>query len=161
MYPTLTQVWLKVFSISIKALSAHCAIIHFINFCFFFLVWINDQSNVAAAEAIEVGLNQPPAGVKVVGKEIMSSDTTEVVSAIAELCGKLEAMVDAGTPPDIVIDSTRVGIVSDVVKTMTWTLGKINKTKTDLHHNFDLHICPSLCVAYVRRPSYIIIFSQL
>ena len=102
----------------------HCAIVHFINFYFFFLVWINDQSNVAAAEAIEVGLNQPPDGVKVVGKEIMSSDTTEVVSAIAELCGKLEAMVDAGTPPDIVIDSTRVGIVSDVVKTMTWTLGK-------------------------------------
>ena len=32
-------------------------------------------------------------------------------------------MIDAGAPPDVIIDSTRVGVVSDVVKTMTWTLG--------------------------------------
>ena len=37
----------------------------------------------------------------------MSTDTTEVVSAIEQLCGKLGAMIDAGTPPDVIIDSTR------------------------------------------------------
>ena len=71
------------------------------------LVWINDESNVIAAEAIEVGLEEPPVGVKVVGLEKMSTDTTEVVSAIEQLCGKLGAMIDAGTPPDVIIDSTR------------------------------------------------------
>ena len=71
------------------------------------LVWINDESNIIAAEAIEVGLDEPPVGVKVVGREKMSTDTTEVVSAIEQLCGKLGEMIDAGTPPDVVIDSTR------------------------------------------------------
>ena len=71
------------------------------------LVWINDESNVIAAEAIEVGLDEPPVGVKVVGREKMSTDTTEVVSAIEQLCGKLGTMIDAGTPPDVIIDSTR------------------------------------------------------
>lgn len=32
-------------------------------------------------------------------------------------------MIDAGSPPDIIIDSTGSGVMSDVVKTMTWTLG--------------------------------------
>lgn len=47
----------------------------------------------------------------------------EVVNAIEQLCTKLEVMIDAGSPPDIIIDSTRSGVMSDVVKTMTWTLG--------------------------------------
>ena len=65
----------------------------------FDLVWINDKTNDIAAEAIEVGLNEPPAGVKVSGRETMSSDTTEVVTAIEQLCGKLGTMIDANTPP--------------------------------------------------------------
>ena len=32
-------------------------------------------------------------------------------------------MIEAGNPPDVIIDSTRAGVVSDVVKTMSWTLG--------------------------------------
>ena len=53
-----------------------------ITYLHLFLVWINDKDNKIAAEAIGVGLEQPPSGVNVASKEEMTSDTKEVVVAI-------------------------------------------------------------------------------
>ena len=45
----------------------------FINFCFFFLVWINDQSNVAAAEAIAAATEAIAAAAEAVAVAAASS----------------------------------------------------------------------------------------
>lgn len=86
-------------------------------------MWVNDVGNAIAKEAISIGLEHPPAGVKIGAKEELESDNSDVVTGITALCAKLDAMIDSGTPPDVIIDSTRAGIMADVVKTMSWTLG--------------------------------------
>ena len=39
------------------------------------------------------------------------------------VCGKLDTMLDSGTPPDLVLDLTKTGISSEAVKMLSLTLG--------------------------------------
>ena len=38
------------------------------------------------------------------------------------VCTKLDALIDAGTPPDLVLDLTKIGIASEMVKSISLTL---------------------------------------
>jgi ionotropic glutamate receptor len=81
------------------------------------------MQNKIAKETISVALSQPMSGVTIANQETLESDTADVMVAIEQLCSKLTSMIDANNPPDIILDSTRAGVMSDVVKTMSWTLG--------------------------------------
>ena len=39
------------------------------------------------------------------------------------VCAELDLMLDAGSPPDLLLDLTKVGIASEVVKSLSVTLG--------------------------------------
>ena len=88
------------------------------------LVWINDQpNNKVAKETIEVALTKPPNGVTLTNYEIIETDQTNMDLAKEEFCNKYNAMIDNETPPDLVLDSTRSGAISKVVKMMSKKLG--------------------------------------
>ena len=46
------------------------------------------------------------------------------------VCENLDEMIDAGTPPDLVLDLTYGGITSEVVKSLSLTLGLPTVTST-------------------------------
>jgi len=52
--------------------------------------------------------------------EVEGSDTYKTVEKV---CGELDTLLDAGTPPDLILDLTKVGISSEVVKSLSLTLG--------------------------------------
>ena len=56
-------------------------------------------------------------------QEWIESDSMDKNKLMEEFCTKYDAMVDNQTPPDIVIDSTRSGHLSNVAKKMTAKLG--------------------------------------
>ena len=39
------------------------------------------------------------------------------------VCSHLSDMIDAGTPPDFLLDSTKTGVFSDAIKSLTNSLG--------------------------------------
>ena len=87
-------------------------------------MWINDQpNNKVAKETIEVALTKPPNGVTLTNYEIIETDQTNMDLAKEEFCNKYNAMIDNETPPDLVLDSTRSGTISKVVKMMSKKLG--------------------------------------
>lgn len=90
---------------------------------FLILVWINDPMNEVAKETIEIGLSNPPDGVNVANQEWIESDSMDKNELMKDFCIKYDAMIDNQTPPDIVIDSTRSGHLSNVAKKMTAKLG--------------------------------------
>ena len=65
----------------------------------------------------------PDMGVNVAAKEMIEADETDLYKAVENVCGSLEKMIDAGTPPDVIVDSTRAGTTSEVVKSLSLTLG--------------------------------------
>ena len=49
---------------------------------------------------------------------------------ISLVCGTLDQMIEGGTPPDLVLDLTHGGITSEVIKSLSLTLGLPTVTST-------------------------------
>ena len=62
-------------------------------------------------------------GMEVGDLKSVQGDNVDVVSGVEQVCSQLAAMIDAGTPPDVVLDTTKAGDFSDPVKSLTKSLG--------------------------------------
>ena len=50
--------------------------------------------------------------------------------SLCSVCGELDSMIDEGTPPDLVLDFTFGGMTSEVMKSLSLSLGLPSVTST-------------------------------
>jgi len=84
-----------------------------------------DSGNMVAEKSIEAAMTyfEKNNGAKVAKKSVVSVDGKEAYVTVEKVCAEIDAMLDAGTPPDLVLDLTKSGISSEVVKSLSLTLG--------------------------------------
>merc|ERR1719402_1523323 len=65
--------------------------------------------------------------IQIGGQKMVEVSGNDAYVAVEKVCAELDSMIDAGTPPDIVLDFTRAtrdsGVASEVVKSLSLTLG--------------------------------------
>ena len=52
-----------------------------------------------------------------------NNHSNNISNFVLVVCDKLDYMIDAGTPPDLVLDLTKPGISSEIVKSLSLRLG--------------------------------------
>nr|AHN49641.1 ionotropic glutamate receptor 25a [Caligus rogercresseyi] len=62
-------------------------------------------------------------GVSVPSLESVMMNENELENSTNAVCSKLRTMLDAGTPPDMILDTTSAGALSEVVKSLSLSLG--------------------------------------
>lgn len=91
------------------------------------ILWVNDEGNKVAKDSVETALQHvqktASMGTTLKTTEAIDSEQSDVYAAIEQVCGKLETMIDANTPPDLILDTSRAGVLSEVVKSLSLTLG--------------------------------------
>ena len=98
------------------------------------ILWVTDPEKNPGNEAISAFLDSPPTGISV-KYEKLDSDIGDIQNGIMELCGTLDGMIDAGNPPDLIVDSVASGFYPDVIRTTSYTLGL--PTLSLNYHNSD------------------------
>jgi len=86
---------------------------------------VMDAGNMVAEGAVEAAMTylQKNSGAKVASSPIMKVEGSEAYVTVEKVCGKLDSMLDSGSPPDLVLDLTQAGISSEVIKSLSLTLG--------------------------------------
>ena len=98
------------------------------------ILWVTDTKKHSGNEAISAFLDSPPPGISV-KYDKLDSDIGDIQSGILGLCGTLDGMIDAGNPPDLIVDSVATGFYPDVIRTTSYTLGL--PTLSLNYHNSD------------------------
>ena len=132
------------------------------NFLILFSVWVNDVDNEVAKEVIEMGLNQPPTGIMVKNHHLVESKETSPDMVSSDFCAKYNTMVEGQTPPDLIIDSTRSGMMSGIVKKHARMLGVPTLSmsygqKGDLSAWSDLDAMEKKYLVQVRPPGDVVV----
>jgi len=86
---------------------------------------VMDAGNTVAEDAIGSAMTylEKNKGAKVAKKSMIEVEGSEAYVTVEKVCGELDSMLDGGTPPDLVLDLTKIGISSEVVKSLSLTLG--------------------------------------
>jgi len=86
---------------------------------------VMDDGNTVAEEAVGAAMSylEKNNKAKVAKKSMMKVEGSEAYVTVEKVCGELDAMLDSGSPPDLVLDLTLSGISSEVVKSLSLTLG--------------------------------------
>ena len=98
------------------------------------VLWVTGSNRDPGNDAISAFLEAPPAGISVKYEKLSSSDA-DIQNGILALCGKLDGMIDAGNPPDIIVDTVLSGFYPEIVRTTSYTLGL--PTLSLSYHNTD------------------------
>ena len=62
-------------------------------------------------------------GMEIGSLKTVHGDGTNIVNGVEQVCSQLASMIEAGTPPDLILDTTKVGDFSDPIKSLTKSLG--------------------------------------
>lgn len=88
-------------------------------------VWINDAKNMVGNATIGAMMDN----LGDISSTIQVDAATKIEvnnnapSSVEAVCGAIDAMVDAGTPPDLILDTTYAGKTSEVIKSLSLSLG--------------------------------------
>lgn len=95
-------------------------------FVFVHKVFINEVGNEIAQKAVDVAVNYikktPSLGLSV---EIMSveGNRTDSKGLLEAICSKYAESLQAGQPPHVILDTTKTGVSSETVKSVSSALG--------------------------------------
>jgi len=86
---------------------------------------VMDKGNAVAEGGLEAAMKylDKNSGAKIGKKSAVEVEGEEAYVTVEKVCAELDSMLDAGTPPDLVLDLTKIGISSEVVKSLSLTLG--------------------------------------
>jgi len=87
---------------------------------------VMDEENVVAGNAIEGVTNYVERNsimTLTANKHIKFLNDEDPSQTIDNICGTLDSMIDAGTPPDVVLDFSYGGMSSEVIKSLSLSLG--------------------------------------
>ncbi|KAI5740635.1 hypothetical protein M8J76_005732 [Diaphorina citri] len=90
------------------------------------ILYINSEGNIVADRAVDVALNfvrrNPRFGIHIDGFYKVVATGTDPQEFLDMLCAKFNETIVAGKPPDLVLDTTTSGVMSEAVKTFTSAL---------------------------------------
>ncbi|XP_023346456.1 uncharacterized protein LOC111715379 [Eurytemora carolleeae] len=83
---------------------------------------VSDKNNYIADDSTKVAFDylasRPTDPVTINAKKFSTLEGTDPKVVIDKVCGDLDAMIDGGQTPDLLLDLTRGGVNSEVVKSL-------------------------------------------
>merc|ERR1719422_603704 len=125
------------------------------------ILWVNEARNALGNETINAVLSRATelagSNVNINQLETLQTSGEDALATVEQVCGKLSAMSDASASPDLLIDSTLAGKSSEIIKSLSLTLGIPTVSLTygnpdDLGEWFDLKTDQEQYLVQVRPP---------
>ena len=88
-------------------------------------MWINDQKNMVGNVTINAMMDNIGAISSAITVDAASKIeiNNNAASSVEAVCGAIDAMVDAGNAPDLILDTTYAGKTSEAIKSLSFSLG--------------------------------------
>jgi len=96
------------------------------------LLIVMDEGNKVASNGIEGAINYVERNSlsTITSKKFIELGEEEPFQTVDKVCGALDMMIDEGNPPDLILDLSLGGISSEVIKSLSLTLGIPTVTST-------------------------------